>query len=61
MHVYVHIPFCLKKCAYCDFASTGLDAFSGRPPLDEYFRALTAEIESRAPLMDDTSVSTIYF
>lgn len=61
MHVYLHIPFCLKKCAYCDFASTGLDAFAGRPPIDEYFRALTAEIESRVPLLDDVSVSTIYF
>lgn len=61
MHVYVHIPFCLKKCAYCDFASVGLDAFGGRPPIDEYFLALADEIESRASVMADIELSTIYF
>ena len=39
--VYVHIPFCAKKCAYCDFAS-----FSGvaAAEKDAYVRALVAEI-----------------
>ncbi len=61
MHVYVHVPFCIKKCAYCDFASTGLDAFAGLPPVDEYFGALAAEIESRAAAVGDGAVSTVYF
>ncbi|MDO4357669.1 MAG: radical SAM family heme chaperone HemW [Clostridia bacterium] len=41
--VYVHIPFCAKKCAYCDFASFPGVSASGR---DAYVRALIAEIEA---------------
>ena len=41
--VYVHIPFCAKKCAYCDFASfPGVTAAEK----DAYVRALIAEIEA---------------
>jgi oxygen-independent coproporphyrinogen III oxidase len=39
--LYIHIPFCLKKCLYCDFAS-----YSGKEALmDEYINALGKEIE----------------
>ena len=38
--IYLHIPFCVKKCAYCDFASF---ACSGVP--EEYVDALIREIE----------------
>lgn len=38
--IYVHIPFCLKKCAYCDFASyPGMDDM-----WEAYFSALETEI-----------------
>jgi oxygen-independent coproporphyrinogen-3 oxidase len=40
--LYVHIPFCRSRCAYCDFAtSTGLDSL-----LPRYVAALRREIES---------------
>lgn len=41
--VYVHIPFCVKKCAYCDFAS-----YPGATPdtREAYVDALIAEIET---------------
>lgn len=39
--IYVHIPFCLKKCAYCDFLSQ-----SPKPgEIDSYLNALLLEIE----------------
>ena len=42
--VYVHIPFCLTRCGYCDFnAYAGLDALQPR-----YVRALLAETELAA-------------
>ena len=41
MGVYLHIPFCRKKCSYCDFASyEGMEAY-----YDDYVDALCAEIK----------------
>ena len=41
--VYVHIPFCVKKCDYCDFVSFPL-CESGEPSPDSYIDALAEEI-----------------
>ncbi len=40
--IYVHIPFCVKKCAYCDFFSGAYDVEKKAA----YFRDLNAEIRS---------------
>ncbi|HBP37225.1 MAG TPA: coproporphyrinogen III oxidase, partial [Clostridiales bacterium] len=42
---YVHIPFCVRKCSYCDFIS-----YTGQPPArqQEYLRALLLEISRAA-------------
>lgn len=40
LHLYVHIPFCIHKCAYCDFNSHVRQA----PPWDDYRMALLAEL-----------------
>jgi oxygen-independent coproporphyrinogen-3 oxidase len=61
MHIYVHIPFCLKKCNYCDFASQGLDEFAGAAPIDEYFAALGTEIKSRMKDSERKIARTVYF
>ena len=37
--IYIHIPFCVSKCAYCDFLS-----FADRSRMDEYFSALLREM-----------------
>ena len=42
--IYVHIPFCKRKCAYCDFIS-----FSGKARLiEKYVEALKREINKSA-------------
>lgn len=60
MGVYLHIPFCRKKCSYCDFASyEGLEAY-----YDDYVEALCKEIELWARLHEESRyipVDTIYF
>ena len=43
--LYVHIPFCIRKCNYCDFCSFPVNSISYR---EEYIDALCREIESYA-------------
>jgi oxygen-independent coproporphyrinogen-3 oxidase len=40
-HVYVHAPFCARRCSYCDFAVT-VDA---RPPAEAWLTALSRELD----------------
>ncbi len=56
--VYVHWPFCLSKCPYCDFNS-----HVRRTPIDEprFVRAFTAEIASTAARVPGRVVSSIFF
>jgi putative oxygen-independent coproporphyrinogen III oxidase len=56
--VYIHWPFCLSKCPYCDFNS-----HVRREPIDEarYVRAFVAEIAAMAARAPGRTVSTIFF
>lgn len=44
--IYVHIPFCVRKCNYCDF----LSLYAKKELMDSYFRALEKEIELRSKM-----------
>lgn len=57
--LYIHIPYCLTKCPYCDFNAYGVETW----PEERYVDALCAELRhyvSRAPWQGQT-VKTIYF
>ena len=55
--LYVHIPFCKQKCAYCDFYS-----LSGNERLmDDYTDALCAHLTETAPFAAGHTVDTVYF
>ncbi|HEY5509699.1 MAG TPA: radical SAM family heme chaperone HemW [Prolixibacteraceae bacterium] len=54
--LYLHIPFCNKKCLYCDF-------FSGNQLylIDNYVDALIKEMSLRHEYIEDSFLDTIYF
>ena len=55
--LYLHIPFCKSKCAYCDFYSlSGCES-----KMDEYVAALAAHLAETAPMASGHAVDTVYF
>ena len=57
LSIYVHVPFCVKKCLYCDFLS-----FNEGPELiDRYFGALIKEIEACADKFRDYEIKSVFF
>lgn len=53
--IYIHIPFCQKRCIYCDFFST---TRSGEKPA--YVDALCRELELRKDYLNGEEIETIY-
>ncbi|OHD64812.1 MAG: hypothetical protein A2176_10870 [Spirochaetes bacterium RBG_13_51_14] len=60
--IYIHIPFCRKKCDYCNFYSVPAGRFGADGEVPEaYMARLHAEIRKRLPGMDISGADTIYF
>lgn len=57
LQLYVHVPFCEKKCHYCDFASWELPAVQQR----RWTEICLKELEVRAPLAAGRGVDTVFF
>ena len=55
--LYIHIPFCVRKCLYCDFLSGSY----GEPVREAYVQALTAEMERESVFYKNRNVETIFF
>ncbi|NLO27016.1 MAG: coproporphyrinogen III oxidase family protein [Actinobacteria bacterium] len=51
-HLYVHVPFCRSRCAYCDFASEPLGPRGEAGRVEQYVEALLAELEERGRVED---------
>jgi oxygen-independent coproporphyrinogen-3 oxidase len=60
LSVYVHLPWCLKKCPYCDFNSHEVDRAGGAVPEQRYLDALTADLEAALPLIWGRTVHSIF-
>ncbi|BDX37632.1 coproporphyrinogen III oxidase [Tenuifilaceae bacterium CYCD] len=54
--IYIHVPFCHKKCAYCDFYSVGKNELSYDFP-----KLIVRELELRRDYLEDKNIETIYF
>ena len=59
LSVYVHFPWCLKKCPYCDFLSVAAE----RPalPHEAYADSVIAELERRVQTLGEVRLESIFF
>ena len=57
LSLYIHIPWCVQKCPYCDFNS---HALKGEVPHQEYVDHLLADLDADLPLASGRSISTIF-
>lgn len=55
--LYVHVPFCARKCGYCDFYSEA----AGKGDIDRYLDAVDAELGLRAREFGTIRPSTVFF
>ena len=58
LSLYIHLPWCLKKCPYCDFNSHEMQA--GDLPEQRYLDALMADLEAALPLIWGRPVHSIF-
>ena len=58
LSLYIHIPFCARKCPYCDFNS---HEARGALPEARYIAALVADLEATLPLVWGRRVGSVFF
>jgi len=55
--LYIHIPYCIHKCGYCDFNSHPIK----RDEMDRYIDALVAEMQHYAKIYSNTNIIKTIF
>jgi oxygen-independent coproporphyrinogen-3 oxidase len=58
LSLYLHIPWCIRKCPYCDFNS---HEGAGALPIDDYVAALTADLAADAHHAAGRRIDTVFF
>ncbi len=60
LSLYIHVPWCVRKCPYCDFNSHALEAGQPSLPEDEYLSALCTDLESALSLVWGRQVVSVF-
>jgi len=58
LSLYVHLPWCVRKCPYCDFSSF---ESADQLPEERYVAALLADLEQSLPLVWGRRIQTVFF
>lgn len=61
LSLYIHIPWCLKKCPYCDFNSHEIRGEGGQTPEEEYVAALIQDLEFALQDVWGRRLSSVFF
>ncbi|MCG7756338.1 MAG: radical SAM protein, partial [Nitrosomonas sp.] len=61
LSLYIHIPWCLKKCPYCDFNSHEIRGQDNQTPEDEYVAALLRDLELALADVWGRRLSSVFF
>ena len=56
LRIYLHIPFCRQRCAYCDFITYDDKSYL----IDSYFKSLNKEIALYSPKLDKSNITSIF-
>ena len=58
LYIYIHIPFCLQKCKYCDFATT---TWKNNDFARQYTQWIIKELQSRGTNLKNHLIQSVYF
>ena len=56
--LYLHVPFCVKRCSYCDFTTSAVAA--GDPRIDAYVEDLCLAIRRKSKEGELSAIETVY-
>ena len=60
LSLYIHIPWCLRKCPYCDFNSHAVKGDRSNLPQQRYVDALIADLEASLPFVWGRRIHTVF-